>query len=141
MQLIFTVRPEIESVLQRIGDAIGKGLSVALKQTVLGIEAQGVKEAPVKTSNLVNSITSYIAGLTGVVKATAPYAVFVHEGTARHTIAAGPGKALYWPGAAHPVKSVKHPGTKANPFFLRAEEKTDPPGTFNTILGRYLSGV
>ena len=30
--------------------------------------------------------------------------------------------ALYWPGAAHPVKSVSHPGTKANPFMERIVE-------------------
>lgn len=34
-------------------------------------------------------------------------------------IRAKPGSALFWPGAAHPVKEVKHPGSKipARPFF------------------------
>jgi hypothetical protein len=29
-------------------------------------------------------------------------------------------KALFWPGAAHPVKRVNHPGTRANPFLKKA---------------------
>ena len=28
-------------------------------------------------------------------------------------------KALYWPGAAHPVRKVNHPGSKANDFMGR----------------------
>lgn len=39
--------------------------------------------------------------------------------TSPHVIRAKNGKALFWPGASHPVKSVKHPGSKipARPFF------------------------
>lgn len=40
------------------------------------------------------------------------YAIFVHEGTGAHEIRAKNGKALAWPGGAHPVKAVMHPGTK-----------------------------
>lgn len=46
------------------------------------------------------------------------YAVFHHEGTGAHPITAH-GGALAWPGGAHPVKTVQHPGTAANPFLER----------------------
>jgi phage gpG-like protein len=50
-----------------------------------------------------------------------PYAAIHQLGgqTKPHTITAAPGSALHWPGAAHPVKKVNHPGSKipARPFF------------------------
>lgn len=48
------------------------------------------------------------------------YPIFVHEGTAAHVITPRVKKALHWKGASHPVRSVNHPGTKANPYFKRA---------------------
>ena len=50
---------------------------------------------------------------------TASYAPFVEFGTAPHVIVPKNGKALYWPGAAHPVAKVNHPGSKANQFMER----------------------
>jgi hypothetical protein len=50
---------------------------------------------------------------------TASYAPFVEFGTAPHVIVPKDKKALYWPGAAHPVRKVNHPGTKANQFMER----------------------
>lgn len=38
---------------------------------------------------------------------------FLHDGTKPHEIRPSSKKALSWPGAAHPVKRVQHPGTKA----------------------------
>ncbi|MFD6094752.1 hypothetical protein ACFVWN_01055 [Nocardiopsis flavescens] len=44
-----------------------------------------------------------------------------HEyGTKPHIILPRYKKALYWPGARHPVARVHHPGTVANPFMRRA---------------------
>lgn len=48
------------------------------------------------------------------------YARMVSEGTRPHRIAAAPGKALSWPGAAHPVRAVNHPGTRPNPYVEEA---------------------
>jgi hypothetical protein len=50
---------------------------------------------------------------------TASYARFVEFGTLPHRIAPKNAQALYWPGANHPVKSVMHPGTKADPYMER----------------------
>lgn len=39
----------------------------------------------------------------------------LEEGTPPHIIRPNRKKALYWPGAKHPVKKVNHPGTKPYP--------------------------
>lgn len=44
------------------------------------------------------------------------YGKFVIAGTAPHDIYPVNAQALYWPGAAHPVAHVSHPGTRANDF-------------------------
>jgi hypothetical protein len=54
-----------------------------------------------------------------------PKATFVALGTRAHRIVPNRKKALFWPGAAHPVKSVWHPGTKPNDWLVRAQVAAD----------------
>lgn len=54
------------------------------------------------------------------------YAIFVHEGTKPHKILPKNKKALFWSGAAHPMKSVNHPGTRPNQFMPRILEIAKP---------------
>lgn len=57
------------------------------------------------------------------------YAMAVWKGTPARVIVPVNKKALFWPGAAHPVKRVNHPGTRANPFveaaWSRSETRTE----------------
>jgi phage virion morphogenesis protein len=57
------------------------------------------------------------------------YAAIHHFGgrTAAHIIRPRNKKALFWPGAGHPVKSVKHPGSvlPARPFLGLSRENSD----------------
>jgi phage gpG-like protein len=46
-----------------------------------------------------------------------PYAPYHQFGTKPYTIRPKSKKALAWPGGAHPVKRVDHPGLPARPFF------------------------
>ncbi len=48
---------------------------------------------------------------------SAPYAIYVEEGTFPHTITPNVKKALWWEGAAHPVYKVDHPGATATHFM------------------------
>lgn len=88
-------------------------------------EAQAA--APVRTGTLrasihVDSVESSAIGTTATVATggeSSDYAIFVHEGTGPHPIDARNAQALAWPGAAHPVKSVQHPGTRATKFLER----------------------
>ena len=47
--------------------------------------------------------------------------------TGPRTIVPVKGKALYWPGAAHPVRAVKHPGSNipARPYLGLSRENSD----------------
>lgn len=89
---------------------------------------------PWRTGNLVQSFGNgiTIGRLIARISPTARYAVYVHEGTKPHVIKPKTGKALFWPGASHPVRSVKHPGTKPNRFMLKVAEKAKK--TSNGIL-------
>lgn len=50
----------------------------------------------------------------------APYWADVEFGTRPHVIRPRRKKALYWPGAEHPVREVNHPGTPEYAFMRRA---------------------
>ena len=96
-------------------------MQTAMTQSVGVIEAQGKANTPVKTGTLRRSITGQAQSYQlGVVGTNVPYARFVHDGTGPHVIVPTSKKALFWPGAAHPVKRVNHPGSKANPFLRKA---------------------
>ncbi|MGW1949038.1 hypothetical protein ACWCRC_32540 [Streptomyces sp. NPDC001940] len=48
------------------------------------------------------------------------YWMTVEFGSAPHVITPSNKKALYWPGARHPVARVNHPGTPVQPFLRPA---------------------
>jgi len=50
------------------------------------------------------------------------YAEAVHEGSRAHEIYPRYMRALWWQGAAHPIRHVHHPGTRPNPFLKEAFE-------------------
>lgn len=81
---------------------------------------------PYKTGNLLASFRFRQGRLRAAYFPTAKYALAVHEGTAPRIIVPRRKKALYWPGALHPVKSVRHPGTKANPYMVKLRRKAQP---------------
>lgn len=106
---------------------IGPALARATLQSATVLTAAAKREAPVREGRLRRSI-SYQAGGQGryVVAPAVPYAVPVHEGTRPHTIRPKRAKALFWKGAAHPVRVVHHPGTKANRYMTRALARSRP---------------
>jgi hypothetical protein len=104
---------EISSQLRNLINQ--RSLTVAMSRSVLIVEAAGKREAPVRKGNLRRTITSRVeqGGMRGVIGTNAPYAQAVHEGSRPHIIRPVRAKALYWKGASHPVRLVKHPGNKA----------------------------
>lgn len=56
----------------------------------------------------------------------ASYGADVEFGTAAHEIRPRTGRALYWPGAHHPVARVQHPGTAPQPYMIPAFERHVP---------------
>jgi hypothetical protein len=78
---------------------------------------------PFRTGFLLQSFGGTVDGLTATwgpdVRYKTSYSRFVQFGTGPHIIEPKDAKALYWPGAQHPVKIVHHPGTKANDYMGR----------------------
>ncbi|MDA8082292.1 MAG: HK97 gp10 family phage protein [Nitrospiraceae bacterium] len=139
MEIRITTTPALQDLMARLGSDVQEGIHAGLTNLTAEIEARAVKATPVKTSNLVNSITSFVIGNQGVIRATAPYASFVHDGTAPHIIRPKNKKALAWPGGGHPVKGVKHPGTKGKPFFDIAVSQIDPQKAFGEGIQNFLT--
>lgn len=108
----------------RLDPSADAHLDAALKQTLsrvmqdIATDARGLVR--VNTGRLKASIVSEVDGLTGRVSTDVPYWVHVEYGTAPHVIRPRTKRALYWPGARHPVASVNHPGTPAHPFLRPA---------------------
>ena len=104
-------------------------LQKAIEASVAEIQKNATKgTVPWKTGYLVQSfgLGILIGRLIGRIAPTANYAIYVHEGTGPHEIRPKNGKALFWPGAAHPVAKVNHPGTKPNRFIPRILGKATP---------------
>ena len=107
------IRSDVQKVLKKIG---------------FNIEARAKRNitnnGSVKTGHLRRGVTTDIGNMEVTVHTSnIKYARGVEEGTRPHTIRAKNKKALYWKGAKHPVKSVRHPGSRAKPFLIPAFEK------------------
>lgn len=86
--------------------------------------AQRQGNIPRRTGNLYKSITAQVISDTeAVVGTNVLYARAVHDGLPPRIIKPAKKKALYWKGAAHPVRQVNHPGIKPNPYLARAAER------------------
>jgi hypothetical protein len=86
-----------------------------------------IETSPVKTGRLKADLDKEYNNSTKVARVgakTVPWAIWAEEGTPRHDIfPKGPPegkKALWWPGASHPVNYVDHPGGEASHFMKNA---------------------
>ncbi len=110
MQAAFKSAPNtMRSIMNPV---LHTAVNILAKYTTKGI-------VPWKTGRLTQSFIATYGDLMAMWRPTVNYAMFVHEGTAPHVILPVNKKALYWKGAAHPVKKVNHPGSKGNPFMPR----------------------
>ena len=105
-----------------------KKIQKLLKNTGMKIEASAkdnlTNNKSVDTGHLRRGIGNFRRGMTVTVHTSnIKYAVMVEKGTKAHIIKPKDKKALYWKGARHPVKSVRHPGSKAKPYLIPAFEK------------------
>jgi phage gpG-like protein len=121
---------------------------VALKpSTIADKQAKGYSTKPLqRRGDLQNSLvsradsTSAEAGVsTG--RGVDRYAAIQNFGgvTSPHVIRARNGKALSWPGAAHPVKQVNHPGSNipARPYLVLTDDARDE---ISAVVSRALQG-
>ena len=114
--------------LKDTSENIRSDVQKVLKKSGFNIETRAKRNisnnGSVKTGHLRRGITTDVGNMEVIVHTSnIKYARGVEEGTRPHTIKAKNKKALYWKGAKHPVKSVRHPGSKAKPFLIPAFEK------------------
>lgn len=91
---------------------------------VRGVTFDAIRYAAVDTGEMRSTIHSrrVFARRSHVIVGTDHW-MFVEFDTRPHIITPNNKEALYWPGAAHPVKLVHHPGTSAQPFMRPAVYK------------------
>lgn len=117
-----------------------------IRDVTTKIESKAKRESPVakiRGGTLRQSIRSYFPSKqVGVITAGAKYAIYVHEGTKPHIIRIKNKKVLANKRTGQIFgKVVRHKGTKANPFFTRAIEKTNYPKIFNAHVTRAIGKI
>ncbi len=114
--------------IRRFAEMSRKAIVLAIKYTAQEVWGEIRKEAPVDHGRLAGSFAlAAVSELSWRIHSNVHYALHVHEGTGIHGPTGQPyeilpvnKKALYWPGARHPVARVLHPGIKGNPYAERA---------------------
>ena len=111
------VSEEIRSDVQKVLVNSGFNIERNAKQNI-------ENNRSVKTGHLWRHISTKVGNMEVTVHTSnVKYARLVEEGTRPHIIRPKNKKALYWEGARRPVRSVRHPGSKAKPFLIPAFEK------------------
>ena len=117
---------QYENALRRALGRQSDEVRRAIVQTGVDVQNKARELCPVDTSRLRSSIVHRIDGsgrTTGVtVGSNVVYAAAIEYGLDKFDIFPKNKKALFWPGAAHPVKVVHHPGIEAQPFMRPALE-------------------
>ena len=124
----FTVRWEGDKVNAKTRYATRWGIDSTMADCVVTSKSM----VPVRTSILQGSIQmrpsvdngDNITGYWG--SFDVKYAQWVEFGTGPHVILPRTKKALFWPGADHPVRMVNHPGTRARPYLIPAQQQHCP---------------
>jgi HK97 gp10 family phage protein len=144
LNIITTIIPDIKKLAQDLKGDYDGARRAGMINLVATLEARAVKNAKVKTGNMARSRTTSVSedGNKGSLSFTAPYAIFVHEGTGlfgiyHRRIKPTTKKALFWPGARHPVNSTA--GMKGDPFVTRAADETNATEAFQEGMRNYLN--
>lgn len=119
---------EVAGALNKLNLVATQMVKEAVGEAALNVQREARRRCPVDTGRLRSSIrpTFHDNGLAAEVGTDVAYAADVEYGTAPHEIRPKRKKALFWKGADHPVRRVKHPGTRARPFLFPAWEQERP---------------
>jgi hypothetical protein len=129
--------------LQNKADRIPEELKNLVNTAAFAVDREVKEASPVITGNLqgatsIDNLSDYEKRIF-VDEGIAPYAIYVIKGTKPHDIYPVNAKALYWPGADHPVKVVHHPGTEANDYFTTGVENARP--AIDTAINEFKSWI
>jgi len=116
---------DLANAFRRKGAQVNRKIDQLARDIVDALELWIKYEAPRKTGRTKSSIQKKTWGSRGLIwvsKAIAPHVFYVIDGTRPHKIRAKHKKALRVPGYGV-FKSVKHPGTRPNPFVDKGKAK------------------
>ncbi|WP_328934150.1 MULTISPECIES: HK97 gp10 family phage protein [unclassified Streptomyces] len=120
---------EYERGLRRFFGGMSAEVARAVDRTRIDVQNEARRRAPVDTGRLRSSIVSRTEGggrsLGYVVGTNVNYAAAIEYGVAERDIFPSEKKALFWPGAAHPVGKVHQKARPARPFLRPAVEMTE----------------
>lgn len=106
------------SARQHVDAAINRWMEEDIGRPML---ADAKHVVPKKTHRLHNSLRAEVHDkVLRVGSLDVNYCQAIEMGLSPYVIVPNGKKALYWPGAAHPVGKVNHPGIKAQPFLRPA---------------------
>ena len=142
----FKTEIKISPELLKLGNNLEAGIRAGLLRAAGAVEGAAMEKAPVRTGNLADRIRKYIDRNRAIISSTAPYSIFVHEGTGLF----GPRKAKIVPKTAKALRfrigdklifarSVK--GQKPNPYMRRALKGVEGriPEIFNRAISDFIS--
>jgi len=143
-----SVYPALEKLAKAMVNDVDGAVHAGMINLVETLEAKAVKgeKAHVRTSNLINGISSFVIANVGTIRASAKskagvdYASYVHDGTGLY----GPNKARIVPKTKKALnipgigvrRSVK--GFKGRPFFDLALLDTNPQREFDKGVSNFL---
>lgn len=121
------VIPNQQGLAELLGSPFG-AVAQALARKAVAVETAAkviaTQERLVNTGRYRASISWRLGrdsiGLYAEIGSTVPYAAFLEQGTPPHDIRPRNKRALAWKGATHPVKVVRHPGTRPYHVLVRA---------------------
>lgn len=124
----FKIPIPVESLHAEHGEDLKLRMALGIREVLRTVEGTARALAPVRTGRLRNSIRAYLTGTgAGVLVASVPYAAYLHRGTGIYGphrrgfhIKPRSKKALWWPGAAHPVRAVYQKGIRPRDFLRLA---------------------
>ena len=112
--------PSVKRKLERLGKRMRKAAAQAAEDMTFEESSRAKRRATIRPRRRTRRYWSSIhpevrkvGGVSGKIASNVVYAPALEFGTKPHVIRPRRKKALFWPGAAHPVKSVRHPGTPA----------------------------
>lgn len=139
----------LRDAMRKAPEIAGEEISLATERTVVKIEGEAKRRAPVNKSygggTLRQSIRSGMASrYSGFVEVGAKYGVYVHEGTRPHVIRPRIKRVLANTRTGQFFgRLVRHPGTKAQPFLKDAVDASQQfiDDTFAQALDKTLGRV
>lgn len=112
------------------GARLNAEMRAAIASSTRAMYAMSQANINKRTGRTAGTIGSSVRGggsrATGYVGSDDRIATYLELGTRPHIIRPVRARALYWPGAAHPVRQVNHPGTRPYRWLRRSGQSAGP---------------